>query len=75
MEICYSFQVYTTGSAKTLHFGNLTRTTSPSGHESFLGKINQNGSWEWVEKVGDDTQCPYTMNVDSSNNIWVTAYT
>ena len=60
--------------ARILHFGNLTKQTVPL-FDVYLAKINQNGSWEWVENMGSNIQyaCPCTVNVDSSDNIWATA--
>jgi len=58
--------------SNTLNFGNLTQQTS-GYHGVYLAKINPNGSWEWVEKIGTNYVCPCTVNVDSSDNIWATA--
>ena len=58
--------------SQTLHFGNLTTQTTPI-YDTYLAKINPNGSWEWVDDIGANYVCPCTVNVDSSNNIWATA--
>ena len=57
---------------RTLNFGNLTIQTDPV-YDVYLAKINQNGSWEWVENMGSKYVCPCTVDVDNSDNIWATA--
>lgn len=40
-------------------------------HGSFIGKINSNGKWEWVESI---TNCDQTfpITLDESDRLWIT---
>ena len=68
----YFISRITSYTSYTLNFGNLTQNTNGI-YNLYLAKINQNGSWEWVENIGLNYICPCTVNVDSSDNIWATA--
>ncbi len=72
----YLVSSFTSYYAANVNFGSLTLDQGGLLHNAFLAKINPNGSFDWVNHLKQSnnyaTECPCTLRVDSSDNIWVT---
>jgi len=70
-----SGNIYVAGNfSGTTTFGSTQLTTSATGSEAFVEKLNTNGTVQWAESYGGNGENAVGVGVDSSGNVYALGY-